>query len=111
MSEARRCLLASALVHRPHTLLLDEPTTSLDLPGRRDFLTTLSGLADAGQSIVLVTHHTAEVLPQIERVVLLRDGQVFHDGPKAEVLRSEVLSELFGTPITVVEKDGYYHAW
>ena len=109
--EARRCLLARALVHRPHTLLLDEPTTSLDLPGRRDFLAILSGLADAGHSIVLVTHHTGEVLPQIERVVLLRDGQIFRDGPKAGVLRSEVLSELFGTPITVSEKDGYYHAW
>ncbi len=109
--EGRRCLLARALVHRPHTLLLDEPTTSLDLPGRRDFLAILSGLADAGHSIVLVTHHTGEVLPQIERVVLLRQGQIFRDGPKAEVLRSEVLSELFGTPITVHEKDGYYHAW
>jgi iron complex transport system ATP-binding protein len=109
--EARRCLLARALVHRPHTLLLDEPTTSLDLPGRRDFLAILSGLADAGHSIVLITHHTGEVLPQIERVVLLRQGQIFRDGPKAEVLRSKVLSELFGTPITVGEKDGYYHAW
>lgn len=109
--EARRCLLARALVHGPHTLLLDEPTTSLDLPGRRDFLAILSGLADAGHSIVLVTHHTSEVLPQIERVVLLRAGQIFRDGPKAEVLRSDVLSELFGTPIRVREQDGYYHAW
>lgn len=109
--EARRCLLARALVHRPHTLVLDEPTTSLDLPGRRDLLGILSDLADDGHSLLLVTHHVGEVLPQIERVILLKRGRVFRDGPKDEVLRPELLSELFGTPVSVGRQDGYYHAW
>jgi len=109
--EAQRCLLARALVHEPHTLILDEPTTSLDLRGRRELLGTLSGLADEGHSLVMVTHHAGEILPQIERVILLRQGRVFRDGPKAEVLRPEVLSELFGMAISVHEQDGYYHAW
>ncbi len=109
--EARRCLLARALVHQPQTLILDEPTTSLDLRGRRDFLRTLASIADAGHSLVLVTHHVAEILPQIERVVLLKHGRIFRDGAKADLLTAEVLSELFEMPVEVRERGGFYQVW
>ncbi len=108
--EARRCLLARALVHRPHTLVLDEPTTSLDLRGRRDFLDLLAGLADGGHSLLMVTHHIGEILPAMDRVILLREGRIFADGPKPEMLRAEVLTELFGVPVAVHQRGGYYAA-
>jgi iron complex transport system ATP-binding protein len=109
--EARRLLIARALIHRPHTLLLDEPTTSLDLPSLREVRGQLRRLAAHGVGLLLITHHLDDIIPEIERVVLLRDGKVAFDGPKAEVLTSERLSETFGIPLEVISKDGFFHAW
>ena len=99
--EARRVLIARALVHRPRALLLDEPCGGLDPAARRRFLETLRGVAQAGVTLVLVTHHVEEVLPEIDHLVLLRDGRVLREGPKAELLTGPVLTELFGLPTTV----------
>lgn len=109
--EARRLLIARALIHHPSTLLLDEPTTSLDLPALREVRTHLQALAQSGVGLMLITHHLDDIIPEIERVVLLRDGQVYFDGPKREVLTSERLSEVFRAPLEVFERDGFYHAW
>ena len=109
--EGRRLLIARALIHQPETLLLDEPTTSLDLPSLREVRGQLRKLAGAGVGLLLITHHLDDIIPEIERVVLLRDGRVAFDGPKAEVLTSERLSETFGIPLDVISRDGYYHAW
>ncbi len=109
--EARRLLLARALIHQPQTLLLDEPTTSLDLAAQRDFRERLQQLAVEGTSLLLVTHHLEEIVPEIQRIVLLRQGMIVGDGPKAEVLTSACMSELFGAPVQVWENDGIYRAW
>ncbi len=109
--EARRLLLARALIHQPQTLLLDEPTTSLDLAAQRDFRERLRQLASGGTSLLLVTHHLEEIVPEIGRIVLLRQGTIVADGPKAEVLTSVRMSELFGAPVQVWENDGIYRAW
>ena len=109
--EARRLLIARALIHQPSTLLLDEPTTSLDLPALREVRTYLRSLAAGGVGLLLVTHHLDDIIPEIERVVLLREGAVLKDGPKAEVLNSRILSDAFEAPLEVFERDGYYHAW
>ena len=108
--EARRVLIARALAPDPQALLLDEPTTGLDLPARRRFLTTLSGIAAAGKTLILVTHHAEEILPEIRRTVLLRAGKVFRDGATEDVLTSENLSALFGEPIHVRYHSGVYTA-
>ncbi|MBV9849510.1 MAG: ATP-binding cassette domain-containing protein [Armatimonadetes bacterium] len=108
--EARRVLIARALVTDPRALLLDEPTAGLDLVARRRFLETLRRVAARGKTVILVTHHVEEVLPEIGRVVLLRDGHVFRDGPKRDVLTTETLSALFGTPVHVREQAGYFTA-
>ena len=99
--EAKRVLIARALVHDPQSLLLDEPGNALDVAAHAALLGTMSALAHAGVGIVLVTHHVSEIIPEIERVVMLREGRVFADGPKEDVLTSEGLSALFGVPAEV----------
>ncbi|MGV3613787.1 MAG: ABC transporter ATP-binding protein [Fimbriimonas sp.] len=108
--EARRVLLARALAHDPPTLLLDEPSTSLDLASAHALMRTVRGLVHAGRGLVLVTHHLEEIVPEIGRVVLLREGRIVADGPRAEVMTAANLSLTFGVPITL-EGDGPYRAW
>lgn len=109
--EARRLLIARALVHDPRALLLDEPTAGLDLLAMHRFLETLRGVAQRGKTLILVTHHVEEILPEIERVILLKDGQIALAGPKRDVLTSRHLSELFDAPIRITEgAAGYYTA-
>jgi iron complex transport system ATP-binding protein len=109
--ELRRVLIARALAPDPDALLLDEPTTGLDLVTRQHFLETLRSVAARGKTILLVTHHVEEILPEIERVVLLRDGRVFRDGAKREMLTGGMLSETFGAPVRVeAGGNGYYSA-
>jgi iron complex transport system ATP-binding protein len=109
--EARRLLIARALVSHPRALLLDEPTTGLDLLVRQRFLESLRALAHSGTTLLLVTHHIEEVLPEIERVILLKEGRVFLDGPKAEVLHSQHLTALYDAPIHIQQDTaGYYTA-
>lgn len=108
--EARRILIARALAPDPKALLLDEPTTGLDLSARRRFLETLRGIAAAGKTIILVTHHAEEVLPEVQRVILLSAGKVYKDGPTPEVLTSANLSALFGETVEVRRRDGIYSA-
>jgi iron complex transport system ATP-binding protein len=109
--EARRLLIARALIHNPSTLLLDEPTTSLDLPSLREVRHQLRNLAQSGVGLLLVTHHLDDIIPEIDRVILLKNGQVFLDGRKQQVLTSQSLSTTFGVPVDIVQRDGFYHAW
>ncbi|MDQ2773412.1 MAG: ATP-binding cassette domain-containing protein [Acidobacteriota bacterium] len=109
--EARRLLIARSLIHNPQTLLLDEPTTSLDLSALHEVRGHLQSLAREGAGLLLVTHHLDDIIPEINRVVLLRAGQVVADGAKAEILTSERLSAMFDVPVEVIQRDGFYHAW
>jgi iron complex transport system ATP-binding protein len=108
--EQRRCLLARALVHDPEVLVLDEPTTGLDLKASFELLGILRSLAKRGKTLVLVTHHLEEVIPEITHAVLLKAGRVFAEGAKAEALTSDLLSRLFDVPLTVVEHEGFVRA-
>lgn len=109
--QQRRCLLARALVHRPDTLILDEPTAGLDFAACFDYLARLRKLAAAGTNLVIVTHHLNEIPPDVDRIVLLHEGRIAADGSKAEVLTGERLSQVYATPIRVAEIDGYYLAY
>ncbi len=97
--EARRIEIARALVHHPQALLLDEPCNHLDPRARAELLACVRALAQSGTAIILVTHHFEEVIPEIERVILLRDGALFREGSKEELLQAPVLSELFQHPM------------
>ena len=107
--EARRILIGRALAHNPKALVLDEPTVSLDLHSTHELRAILRKLAQAGTSIIVVTHHLPDLIPEISRVVMVKQGRVLRDGPKREVLTSQFLSELFETPVELVERDGLYH--
>lgn len=107
--EAKRALIARALVHQPRTLLFDEPSNALDITGQRGLRDTMRELARSGLGILLVTHHVAEIIPEIERVVLMQRGRIVADGPKADVLTSERLSALFGVPVKLFRDGQYFH--
>jgi len=108
--EARRLLIGRALVHDPKTLLLDEPSASLDLHALHILRKTLRKIARAGTGIILVTHSLHDIIPEISRVILMRDGTIWRDGPKPEILTDDAIGGLFAVPVHVVEAGGYYYA-
>ena len=108
--EAKRTLIARALVHSPGTLLFDEPSNALDIGARSQLTGAMRDLARAGLGILLVTHHVSEIIPEIERVLLLDRGRVVADGPKREVLTEERLSALFHVPVRLLWHEGFAHA-
>jgi iron complex transport system ATP-binding protein len=108
--QMRRVLVARALVHDPEMLLLDEPYNSLDIGARHSFGECVRALAAKGHAIVLVTHELSEIPPEIDRVILVKDGKIFAQGEKAEILSSELISSLFGIPLSVRREGELYRA-
>jgi iron complex transport system ATP-binding protein len=104
--QMRRVLVARALVHDPEMLLLDEPYTSLDIAARYSFRASIRALAGRGHAIVLVTHELSDIPPEIDRVILVKEGSILADGAKSETLNSELISELFGLPLAVSLENG-----
>ncbi len=96
---------------RAGMLLLDEPSNALDLAAQQDLRSLLRNLARSGTTLLLITHHTADIIPEIGRVLLMRDGRIAADGSKADLLTSARLSALFGAQLSLTEKDGYTHIW
>jgi iron complex transport system ATP-binding protein len=107
--ERRRVLIARALVSSPDALVLDEPTTGLDLVARHRFMETVRRLAREGTTIILVTHHVDEIIPETRRVVLLREGRVAFEGAPEDALTASHLTDLFGAPMVVERSGDYYH--
>src|SRR6202451_3322428 len=92
--EAHRLLIGRALVHDPLALLLDEPSNSLDFRAALELRDILRNLAQAGPGSLMVTHHLPDILPEIDRVILLRQGRIVADGGKSGLLTTERLTEL-----------------
>jgi len=109
--EAKRTLIARALVHEPHTLLFDEPSNALDIAAQFQLRDTMRELARSGLAILLVTHHVSEIIPEMERVILLRDGGVLADGAKEQVLTEANLRALFGVEVRLQRSDGFFHTY
>lgn len=108
--EMRRVLIARALVFQPSALLLDEPCTGLDIVSSREFLEQIRVLAKSGVTVILVTHHVEEIIPEIANLVLIKDGKIFASGAKNDFCTSNSLTSLFDAPITVRKKDDYFYA-
>jgi iron complex transport system ATP-binding protein len=107
--EAKRTLIARALVHQPETLLFDEPSNALDIGARFQLRETMRELARSGLAILLVTHHVSEIIPEIDRVILLRDGRIVADGLKEKILTEENLSSLFSARVRLQRSHGFFH--
>lgn len=109
--QARRVLVARAIIHDPEVLVFDEPCSGLDPQAMYHVRTMLSSLADMGKTLILVTHHVEDIVPQFTRVALVKNARLIADGPKEEVLTSQNLQDLFEFPLELTEKDGRYHIW
>jgi iron complex transport system ATP-binding protein len=109
--QQRRIMIGRALVSSADMLLLDEPSNALDLSSQREIRLLLRQLAQQGTGILLITHHIADILPEMDRILMMRDGRIVADGSKETLLTAPSLSELFGVPVSLEQKDGYYHAW
>ncbi len=109
--EKRRIVIARALVHRPKQLLLDEPSNALDLAAQRELRDTMRRLANEGVGLVLVTHHLGDILPEIERVILMKSGRIVGDGPRTGLLTEPRLSELFSAPGRIGRDEEWLHSW
>ena len=106
--EARRVVFARALVHDPKALLLDEPSNSLDIRAQHEVREAMRKLAHSGVSVLLVTHHLPDIIPEIGRVIALKDGRIFCDGRTGEVLEDRRMSELFDIGVSVGCVGGIY---
>ncbi len=109
--QKRRLLVARALVHSPTALIFDEPFNGLDIRASADLSKLMRDFSVPGNSLILTTHHVDEIIPEINRVVLLQAGRVVADGDKQVVLTSEQLSWLYGLPLRLTEQHGWYRLW
>ena len=109
--EQRRIMIARALVHRPEMLLLDEPSNALDLAAQRELREALRRVAREGVGILMVTHHLGDILPEIDRVIMMKHGRIFADGPRAHLLTPAKLRDLFGVEVQMAEHEGALHGW
>jgi iron complex transport system ATP-binding protein len=106
-----RALAGTSADGEVQMLLLDEPSNALDLGAQHDLREMLRGLAERGTAILLITHHIADILPEMKRIVMMREGRIVADGTKVELLTEARLSGLFGREIVMSERDGYWNAW
>jgi iron complex transport system ATP-binding protein len=106
--EARRAVFARALAHDPKALVLDEPTNSLDVRAQLEVREAVRKLAANGVSVIVVTHYLPDIIPEIKRVVSLKKGRLYFDGPKEKLLTSERMQELFEVPVQVEHAGGFY---
>jgi iron complex transport system ATP-binding protein len=110
--EQRRVMIARAMAGSSNDmLLLDEPSNALDIRAQHELRDMLRSLAQQGTAIVMITHHVADILPEMQRVVMMREGRIVGDGGKEEMLTGRKLGELFGVEISVNERDGWFHHW
>jgi iron complex transport system ATP-binding protein len=94
--QAQRVMIARAFVNAPQTYVLDEPCVALDIGARNSVRAAIRSLAAAGAGLILVSHDFDDIVPEVTRVLFLRDGRLVADGPTAELLRPEPLGRLFG---------------
>lgn len=109
--ERARALIARIAVNRPPVMLLDEASNALDFPGRAEFRNTISLYAKEGKTIVMVTHELAEIIEEVQRVVVMKDGRICADGRKEDILTEDLLSDVYGRKVYIDRRGGLYSAW
>lgn len=111
--ERQRVLLARALMPHPELVLLDEPTAGLDFGGREELVGVLDALAgdEASPPSVLVTHRVEDIPSSATHLMAIADGRSLAAGPIHETLTSELMSKLFGLPVTVERRHRRWAAY
>lgn len=101
--EKQIVLIARALMAKPELLILDEPCNGLDLFAREDLLERIKQMKQAAEapSLLYVTHHTEEILPLLNHVLMIRDGKIFKQGQRDELLTESVLNDFYQRPIAI----------
>ncbi|MBM7711206.1 ABC transporter ATP-binding protein [Enterococcus xiangfangensis] len=101
--EKQIVLIARALMAKPELLILDEPCNGMDLFAREDLLRRIERMKQAADapSLLYVTHHTEEILPMLNHVLMLREGQIFDQGRREVLLKESVLNEFYQRPIKI----------
>ena len=110
--EQQKVQLARTLMADPELLILDEPAAGLDLGAREDFVSRLGALAEDDESppLILITHHVDEIPRGFTHALLLRHGHAVASGPIDEALTSASLSECFGIPLSLDQRDDRWSA-
>ena len=108
--QKRRALLARALVHEPEILVLDEPFCNLDMKSNYILNKNINKLIEQSVNIVYITHNLESILPETNRVILIKKGMIINDGEPNKLISSEVLSDLFKISVKVINNDGYWRS-
>jgi len=106
--QKRRALLARALVYEPNILILDEPFCNLDIKSNFILYQNLNKLIKESINILYVTHNLESILPETNRVILIKEGKILKEGSPNELLTSTILSNLFNISINVIKQEGYW---
>lgn len=109
--EINRFLVGRALVNEPDVLILDEPTSNLDLRSADIFLSYIQKIAEKGKTLIMVTHNLRDIIPGMDRIIMMKNGKVFKDGQKKDLLTSTNMSDLFDSNIKVINNNQYYTAY
>jgi ABC-type Mn2+/Zn2+ transport system ATPase subunit len=100
--EYQKAAIARALVQQPEIFLLDEPTASIDQKAQREILSLIQLIHREYHTTTLFVTHELRTLPSIcQRLILMKDGKIWQQGSPESMLREEVLSQLYGAPISV----------
>jgi len=105
--EHQLIILARALAQEPRILLLDEPTSHLDLGNQERILRILRRLSAAGVTVVLTTHDPNVAAAVADYVVLMNRGAVWSAGPAGAALTAHNLSTVYGVPVQVLQVQGH----
>lgn len=103
--ERQMVLIARALMAKPQLLILDEPCNGLDLFAKERLLKKIESIAKSPNSptLLYVSHHTEEILPCFDHIILLRDGQIIEQGKTQDLLNKEVLNHFYTEPVQLVK--------
>jgi iron complex transport system ATP-binding protein len=109
--QQRRVMIGRALAASAQMLLLDEPSNALDLAAQQELRHLLRSLAQQGTALLLITHQLSDIIPEMERVLMMQNGRIIADGHKRELLTQERLGELFGVGLNLAKRQGFYHVY
>ncbi|MEE9724326.1 ABC transporter ATP-binding protein [Listeria seeligeri] len=107
--ERQVVLIARALMAQPKLLILDEPCNGLDLFAKERLLERIEQIAErtGSPTMLFVTHHTEEILPCFDNIILLRDGEITHRGKTEKLLTEPVLQAFYQKPVELIQiKEG-----